>query len=385
MLSGLGLVQAGVEALADVDVSALPLEAVQQLALQSEQFAQQLRGIASRALGVVAVQQDTAAWWWRDALTITGEAAGRAVRRACDLQSLPAVADAVVEGRLSLEQAGALTPLVGRIDEAELADSQESYLQAAEGCSVDTIGQWVRHQIALHSEPALVLEQDRARDLRMLKHRLCPDGTVRGRFVLAGEDAESFLTVLEGGSRRQGTDDRRDAGQRRADCLVGVFDAAARDMDLPQAGGRPVQVSYVVDAEWARGVQGAVPPVGAWTGPQTRPRVEAVLCDARISRVLVDGVGQVVGLESLTDQVTAAQRRALVARDVHCVARGCSRPPASCDAHHLIARADGGPTTLDNLVLLCRRHHVMWHQGRLVLAQLRVPWLRRPDDPPMVA
>jgi hypothetical protein len=53
--------------------------------------------------------------------------------------------------------------------------------------------------------------------------------------------------------------------------------------------------------------------------------------------------------------------------------------------HHLRSREDGGPTTLDNLVLLCRRHHVLWHDGRLLLADLRVPWLRRPLDPPMVA
>lgn len=40
---------------------------------------------------------------------------------------------------------------------------------------------------------------------------------------------------------------------------------------------------------------------------------------------------------------------------------------------------------MGNLVLLCRRHHVQWHAGRLHLAQLRVPWLRRPEDPPLVA
>ena len=49
-----------------------------------------------------------------------------------------------------------------------------------------------------------------------------------------------------------------------------------------------------------------------------------------------------------------------------------------CDAHHLRARADGGPTTMDNLVLLCRRHHVMWHQGKLQLHHLNVPW--HPDQ-----
>ncbi|MGI8537438.1 MAG: HNH endonuclease signature motif containing protein, partial [Mycobacteriales bacterium] len=113
----------------------------------------------------------------------------------------------------------------------------------------------------------------------------------------------------------------------------------------------------------------------AWTGPQTRARLETMLCDARISRVLLDSVGQVRGLQTLTDAITATQRRALATRDLGCVARGCTRPPALCDAHHLQHREDGGDTTVENLVLLCRRHHVMWHQGRLQLRDLHVPWV----------
>jgi hypothetical protein len=50
-----------------------------------------------------------------------------------------------------------------------------------------------------------------------------------------------------------------------------------------------------------------------------------------------------------------------------------------CDAHHLTHRADGGDTTIDNLVLLCRRHHVLWHLGKITLRNLHVPWI--PDLP----
>lgn len=100
-----------------------------------------------------------------------------------------------------------------------------------------------------------------------------------------------------------------------------------------------------------------------------------MLCEARISRVLLDGAGQVTGMEQITEGVTKAQRRALAARDLGCAAIGCTRPPAMCDAHHLRARADGGPNTLVNLVLLCRRHHVLWHLGKIDLHDLAVPWI----------
>lgn len=113
----------------------------------------------------------------------------------------------------------------------------------------------------------------------------------------------------------------------------------------------------------------------AWSGPQTRARIENVLCDARISRVLRDTLGQVVSLQSLTDEITTAQRKAVSARDRHCVARGCTRPPAFTDLHHLVHREDGGTTEVGNLVLLCRRHHVMWHRGRITLHDVHVPWL----------
>ena len=375
-----------VDAISRVDLAGLETDELRALGVTVEKLAGRLRGVASAALGEVAEREpDGAAWWWRDALGITGEAAGHAVRRATGLRSLPEVAAAAVDGTLSLEQAGALVPLVGKLDEVELHDSQPMLIEGASGRTVDSIGQWVRRLIAMNSEKDLELSQAEAEARRFLKHRTDANGMLRGSFLLTPEDAEPFLTVLEPLSRKAGEHDDRTAGQRRADALVDVFAGAARWADLPHAGGLRAQLSYVMSSEWAAGVAGATPAEAAWTGPQTRSRMEALLCDARISRVLLDADGQVLSLESHNDQITTAQRRAVSARDRHCVARGCHRPPAFCDVHHLISREDGGPTTMDNLALLCRRHHVMWHQGRLLLPDLDVPWLRKPLDPPMVA
>jgi len=63
-----------------------------------------------------------------------------------------------------------------------------------------------------------------------------------------------------------------------------------------------------------------------------------------------------------------AMRRALVARDGHCCAvPGCDRPVGWCDAHHIIWWENGGLTKLDNLVFLCRWHHMRIHAGELVV------------------
>jgi hypothetical protein len=60
---------------------------------------------------------------------------------------------------------------------------------------------------------------------------------------------------------------------------------------------------------------------------------------------------------------TAAQTRAIVARDRHCIWTGCDAPPGWCDGHHRTHWADGGVTDVDNGVLLCGRHHDRVHNA----------------------
>lgn len=352
--------------------------------------------------------------WWRASSVVSGGQAGRDLRRATTAARLPVLRDAVTSGALSPAQAAVLYRLDGRIPAPELEASQEALVEVAAPMDPEALAQWVRHLIATHCEPAFEDETRKAHERRYLQTTRNPDGTVSGRFVLADEDAEVVLTVLEPLARRQGLKDERTAGQRRADALVEVCAGALQWMDLPQAGGRRPQLVYVMPSGWACGDAGPSllelleaglvvpdspeglepgPPHPAsfeqhvatapWTGPQSRARLATTLCDATLSRVFRDSIGQVSGLESLTGEITPAQRRALVARDRHCTARGCTRPPAFCDAHHLRSREEGGATTLDNLVLLCRRHHVQWHRGKLGLGDLHVPWLsRRPAGLP---
>lgn len=344
-------------------------------------------------------------------------AAGAALRVSSALRDLPLVADAVLDGVLTPEQAAVLARLVGKIPVEALHDCQPQLVEVAAGRNPVELEQWVRHLVATHAEPVFERDLEAGRRRRFLQTSREADGCLRGRFVLAPEQAEAVLTALEPLARVAGREDTRSIGQRRADALAELAEQVLGHGDLPVSGGQRPQVSYVLPADWAAArqaeaicrdcgprceahavrrapslaatVTGSLPglaglpaehacAVGAWTGPQSRGHVEALLCDARITRVLLDSIGQVAGLESLTDDVTPRQRRALAARDLGCAAHGCTRPPALCDAHHLVRRADGGAHTLDNLVLLCRRHHVLWHLGKLHLRQLHVPW--HPDS-----
>jgi len=61
--------------------------------------------------------------------------------------------------------------------------------------------------------------------------------------------------------------------------------------------------------------------------------------------------------------VTPRQRRALEVRDRHCVFPGCRAHPRRCQAHHVREWEHDGTTDIDNLALLCVRHHISVHEG----------------------
>ncbi len=60
-----------------------------------------------------------------------------------------------------------------------------------------------------------------------------------------------------------------------------------------------------------------------------------------------------------TDTIPAHLRRAVILRDQHCAAPGCTAPPSSCQVHHIRPRSKGGATSLINMVLLCGFHHLI--------------------------
>ena len=86
-----------------------------------------------------------------------------------------------------------------------------------------------------------------------------------------------------------------------------------------------------------------------------------IACDASIVRMTHAADGTVLDVGRKTRSIPPAIRRALEARDQRCRFPGCAS--RWCDAHHVVHWADGGPTSLDNLLLLCRRHHRAIHEG----------------------
>ena len=85
-------------------------------------------------------------------------------------------------------------------------------------------------------------------------------------------------------------------------------------------------------------------------------------CDASVLRWREDDNGEPLSIGRKSRTIPPAIRRALQRRDGGCRFPGCSFT-RFVDAHHIVHWADGGETAMDNLVLLCRRHHRLVHEG----------------------
>ena len=83
-------------------------------------------------------------------------------------------------------------------------------------------------------------------------------------------------------------------------------------------------------------------------------------CDAGKVVMRHDAEGNVLDVGRKTRTISPALRRALASRDRHCQFPGCEA--TRCEAHHITHWANGGATKLENLVLLCRRHHRLVHE-----------------------
>jgi hypothetical protein len=106
--------------------------------------------------------------------------------------------------------------------------------------------------------------------------------------------------------------------------------------------------------------------------------IQELVCDTGFYPVVVGSKGQPLYHGTLKRYFTEGQRRAIIARDGdRCIVPGCKCRAASCHGHHVIFAQNGGPTNVDNGVMLCPAHHHALHQGAFELKMVDgMPYLR---------
>ncbi|GGE88533.1 HNH endonuclease signature motif containing protein [Mycetocola zhadangensis] len=153
--------------------------------------------------------------------------------------------------------------------------------------------------------------------------------------------------------------DTRSAGQQRADVFAAMIDALARSAEVPTVSGAAPTVVVRVSADVLERRSGTADVVGI-SDPLPYSAVQQILCDSDVVPAYLDPGGGVVALGTTKRAFHRGQRMAMIARDgPTCAMPGCQIPATGCEGHHVVRHSEGGPTSVDNGVLLCWFHHHM--------------------------
>jgi hypothetical protein len=205
----------------------------------------------------------------------------------------------------------------------------------------------------------VVDEEKQGVEARSLTFSTADDGVVLVKGILDKVGAGALRSALEPLAKRDGKDDRRDYPRRLADALIDLS-MHALDNGVPS---QRTHMQVTTSLETLLGLTGAPAAEMEFSLPISAKAVERLACDCSITRILLGSDSTVIDVGRSKRTVSGAARRALNARDGHCRWPGCDRPAKWSAAHHVVHWIHGGSTDLDNLILLCHRHHWLVHEG----------------------
>ncbi|TME83353.1 MAG: DUF222 domain-containing protein [Chloroflexi bacterium] len=297
--------------------------------------------------------------WLRWKCRLSGGAAMERVEIARQLEKLPKTGAAFAKGDVGYQHVAVLARTAEHVGAAAVRKEEASLLQAAQTMDpgqFTTVAKNFEHRV---DAAGALAEANRAYERRYFHIAEPVDGLVRIDGVLDVEGGATLRAALQP-FMKPVKDDARNYGQRSVDALMELCRQGGSGGKRDGAGPRP-QLIIRASLDTLAGTRGA--PAGELEGGGTVPAetVQRYACDSAISRITGQGeLEQELNHASRT--LPAATRRALEARDRHCVFPGCTRPTVWCDGHHLVWWTRGGATVLPNLALLCRPHHRMVHE-----------------------
>ncbi|MDE0065584.1 MAG: DUF222 domain-containing protein [Acidimicrobiaceae bacterium] len=290
----------------------------------------------------------------RDELQSSAREAKRDVESAVRLSELSATSEALESGEIPQGHARLIARASGEsdIDETVLVDSAK---QQDFDAFVKTVR---RHQQDQSKDDgqSLLERQRKSRKARIF------ESPETGMFVLSAEfdhiTGARIATALTAKERQlwhnEDPKKRRTPQQRMADALSELVcepgSGKGQGTDLLVIADYDVIQQQLANARLADG------------SPIPIAELHRMALDADILPSIFDAKTQNMWLGRARRTASEAQRVALMARDKHCV--GCGANPLWCRAHHIIWWRNGGPTDLDNLLLVCDScHHKIHEQG----------------------
>ena len=318
----------------------------------------------------------------RGTCLISPSGASRAVDTASALRSTcAATAEAVAAGVIGMGQAQVIAKVITDLPSALSED-------------VRTAGEATLVQHAAALNPAELARAGRYFACHVDPHRMARDeaeqregsgitfaSTLYGAGIARGDlDPESLAVICAAmeplSAPNPGADgvERRTPARRRLDAMVEIMRHHLDCQQAPDVRRPGAHLTVVTSASTLAGEPGGSPL--DWGGVISGETTRRLACDATVTPVTDSPQGQVLDVGRRTRTVNGGMWAALVVRDRCCAFPGCDTPTSRCDAHHITHWADGGPTSLTNLVLLCRYHH-----QRVLHAQHEDRWRVHIDEP----
>jgi hypothetical protein len=329
---------------------------------------------------------------WRVGLDLV--TAREKVRVARALGALPKIDRALERGEISYAKVRAITRVATAANEETLLQ----YARHATGAQLDRICRLYRQVAAGLSDPGTPAED------RAVRERVLPGGMVKIELVLTPDEAAVVLRAIEKAHETiaseqtdtpaeassdvgQSTQRReRAAHATRADAAILMAETYLHQPSSSSAANNTTRHQLLIHLD-----QDVLAPDGQWVATLddgTRLSSDAlrrVACDAALIPTLTDSTGSTLDVGRRTRAISPALRRALWVRDRGCRFPGCTHT-RFLHGHHIQHWIHGGRTALDNLVLLCSRHHGLVHEGgfRIVMAEDGTPAFEAPGRKQMV-
>ncbi|MFI5590210.1 DUF222 domain-containing protein [Amycolatopsis sp. NPDC051758] len=289
--------------------------------------------------------------------------------RALDGSPVPAVAPATgvaaLDGRLSSPMIDTIVEVLAQVPPEHRDDAERDLLSfAAEAGHKQVAALGARIVAHLDPDGAEPVETEPSVLTRELSLRRKRSGVweLNGRFDdETGARASALLDVLA--QRRTADDggDFRSPQERYGDAFSDAIDLALNTPDLPTQAGERAHVMIAVSLKDLRSGIGQAT-LGD-TGRMSAAEARIHACDCKLIPAVLGDKSELLDLGRSRRSVPTSLRRALYLRDRGCAFPGCHRPPRHCQGHHIRHWADGGPTDLGNLVLMCAHHHRLLHRS----------------------
>ena len=300
--------------------------------------------------------------WLRGHSHLSPGAAADRVHTARRLGALPMTSGALADGAISYSHASLIAHTASEVGDKWDANAEIILVNAAKELDPLTLRQVCEHlKHALDPDGSLAEANENCEKRRLhLSH-------LNGMFKLDGlmdsEGGAALRTALNALMSPPAADDNRTAAQRRHDALIELARQALDHGHLPQVGGDRPHISLKVSMPTLMKQPGSQAADLEWGQPVPAETARRIACDAGVTTILLNEDDNPLYAFKTARLVNGPLRRAIAARDGGCRFPMCDRPVDWTDAHHIQHWADEGPTTIDNLVLLCRRHHRQVHEG----------------------